>query len=330
MRIRPYPFINLPDEKIWKNRLENGSKAGPDFDGWAIYEDDPLWIKSPSPKSTDIIISRILFRKYFDYETYRNILKNELPDEFLKNIPEKIDKNRKNPLSIIWMRGMRVTNGFRKELFPCNVRWVDRFPVIDKIAFVFPLSTYHALQAAHNFPELRYFMESNGKGGERIKQILIEADPENKIIPDTLKFYNNLALKMGNGEAREFRGDILITLKYPTRKSWINAYTAQHNITYDIMETVIGDNIREEKGKLILPCNRLPNEYLLNKSCTDDKIQPVHLDVTEKGNGFYQTLVYVPDRTLLSIAVDNLLKIKKQFSFYSSVLSGCIKQIQFS
>lgn len=305
-----YPLISLPDEHIWNNKREDGSKFGPDFNGWAVYNNDPLWSRSTSSKTLplEVIISRTLFYKYFNYEAYRNVLKRELPEEFLSTIPPVADKTNQGSFHEIWLH---VKIGFSRELLPFQVTWVDRFPVIDKIAYVFPLATYHALKAAHDFPELRYFPEGNGDKITRIKQFLLAIHTEQN--KDSVNaFCEEFTLRFG-AETKNYRGDRLVILKHALPEFWIEAYARQYNLQYEIMEEIAGDAIKPGDGILMLPCGRLPEEYLRDQnftSCADDQRQPVALDVTTKGKGYHHVLVYIPDRTFLSAAKNELVKVK--------------------
>jgi RNAse (barnase) inhibitor barstar len=76
-----YPLVSLPDEQIWKNKRDDGSKFGPEFNGWAVYSDDPLWdVRSVSTMlPLKIVMSRTLFDTYFDYPHYRQTLQGLLP-----------------------------------------------------------------------------------------------------------------------------------------------------------------------------------------------------------------------------------------------------------
>ena len=38
-----HPLVALPHGDLWKNQRPDGSKAGPDFNGWAVGAGDPLW-----------------------------------------------------------------------------------------------------------------------------------------------------------------------------------------------------------------------------------------------------------------------------------------------
>ena len=290
-----YPLIRLPGDNVWKNTREDGSAFGPDFNGWAVAADDPLWQEErPSLHlPLDIVLSRTLFEAYFDYEAYHQALQGHVPDIRLQESTERISAN--SALDHLWLQ---VTIGFRKEFVPFRIHWVTRLPVIDKIAYIFPLSTYHALKAAHDLPELRYFPEAHGEGGERIKQIMVE----NGVLIES-EFIAQL-----NGDVVDYRGDLLITLKHALPAARIDAYATQYGIEYDVMETYAGDSLSFHDNLMTLPCGRLSADMLrvLDSACGSDGRQPVELDVTAKGRGFHHALVYVPDRTVLPMAAEAL------------------------
>ena len=295
-----YPLFRLPGDDIWKNTREDGSAFGPDFNGWAVAADNPLWQEyRPSTNlPLDIVLSRTLFEAYFDYEAYRQALQGHVPDIRLQELPERLSEN--SPLEHLWLQ---VTIGFRKEFVPFRIHWVTRFPVIDKLAYIFPLSTYHALKAAHELTELRYFPEANGDRGERIKQIMVASDS----VIET-EFVTQL-----NGDVVDYRGDILITLKHPLPTARVAAYAAQYRIKYDVVETYAGDSLSFDNNLMTIPCGRLSDDMLrdLAFSCDRDGRQPVDVDVTAKGRGFHHALVYVPDRTVLATAAEELETVNK-------------------
>lgn len=303
-----YPPVKFPDAQIWSNTREDGSKIGPDFDGWAVYAHDPLW-KGPASSTAfplEIILSRTLFNTYFNYDAYRQVLKTKLPKRVYEKLPDHFDGGLQKPLDELWLE---VDMGFRWELLPFKVSWVERFPVIDNIAFVFPLTTYHALRAADDFPELRYFPEAYGQKGSRVKQILLElpSGQTEFISSDIDEFTAKL-----HGKTRRYRGDLLVAFEYPHWKFWIETYAEQYNLRYEVIESIPGDEIAYKEHSLILPCGRLPDEELRRihcTSCMDDPSTPVHLDVTAQGRGFRHALVYVPERTFLSATVDSLTRV---------------------
>jgi len=329
------PLVALPDSKIWRNR-RNGDKIGPDFDGWAVYSDDPMW-NFPSPHSgglsLEIVMARNLFLKYFDYQQYYSVLKKKLPEDYFANLPQKIDKSSVEPMKALWIK-IRV--GSREELHSCKIHWVEQFTVIDRIAFVFPLSTYHALYASHDFPELRFFPESYNQGDRRLKIIRIEAAEEyHDDSKNELDRYNNLFSPI-DGAARLSRGDIEVTFRKPVRSAWVEAFTRQYKLEYDILDSVKAHIITHtENNELILPCSPLPEQDLKFSSCKNAEMKTVHLDMTTV-YGFNNALIYLPDRTLISTDIEKLLGLKdhalslhpsyqdalKRFSFLSKMLSA--------
>jgi hypothetical protein len=307
------PLFRLPDPAIWNNTRDDGSTFGPDFDGWAVYPNDPLWTANIPAAAQQlpltIILNRPLFQTYFDYDRYRQTLQDHLPAAVFADLPARLNPYSEKSLDTLWLL---VTIGFRKELVPFEVAWVTRFPVIDKLAFMFPLTTYHALKAAHDFPELRYFPEAHGEGGTRVQQILLETRSES--VEGQHAAIEQLAADL-DAEAQPYRADVLLTFRQPWPEFWLEAYAEHYHLPYQVMKTLPGDRIAHEEQTLRVPCGRLPSDYLRDAhftSCRDDAQQPLTLDVTAKGNGFHHALVYVPQRTLLSKAARELETIKDQ------------------
>ncbi len=308
-----YPFVKLPDEKIWANSREDGTEFGPDFDGWAVYTDDPLWTGTPTSADVplEMILSKRLFARYFKYQRYRDVLSAMLPETLLRDIPEHLDMNAERLPDTLWMQ---VKNQDQWELLPFRISWVERFPVIDPIAFLFPLSTYHAIKTAHDHPELDYFPEGEGRRTTRIAQFSLEVNQEqdNERIA---QFYETFSARFPQSEMLDFRGDMLITLKRPLPAFWIEGYTQQYDLRFRIMNEPYGHAIGHEKGMLQLPCGSLQDKELDERqftACSGDRLQPVSLDVTAKGRGYHHALVYVPDRMFLSPAKDALVSVKEE------------------
>ncbi|PID58504.1 hypothetical protein CSB45_02875 [candidate division KSB3 bacterium] len=329
-----HPLIKLADDKIWQNRQENGSKIGPDFDGRAVYPEDPLWGETGDLHTfpLEIIASRSAFRKYFDFEAYRESLQQELPEQLFQELPVHVDFAAKSPFKQIWLK---VTLGLEEELYPFRVRWVTRFPVVDRLAYLFPLSTYQVLKAAHDFPELRYFPEAQGPVNMRIQEISIEKNQESTKNGKDIAL-REFAEKTG-GTLRNYRGDFLISFNRPLAAFRLDAYAQQYGISYWPMDTIPSDPIAFQQGILSLPCKRVPPETLqeLDEACNAESVHALQLDVTSGGQGFHRAQVYVADRTFLAAAVERLLQIKQQalsihpsyqdalnrFSFLSKVLN---------
>lgn len=306
-----YPLVSLPGEDMWNNIREDGSTFGPNFDGWAVYADDPLWSKTASSESLplEIVINRSLFRTYFDESVYLKALQERLPPALLPAVSPEADNQQRLPLDKIWLE---VKIGFRRELLPFQATWVERIPVIEKIAYLFPLTTYHALKAAHDFPELCYFPEGAGKSVTRITQFSLIVDQEQD--RQRVRTFTEEFLTTFNAEIMDYRGDYLVSLKHPLPQFWIEGYVQQYDLDYQIIETSTSDRLEHDESALLIPCNRLPANVLKEYevfSCSRSDPQPVRIDVTEKGKGYHHVLVYVPDRTFLSKAKDELVTVKE-------------------
>jgi len=395
------PLVALPAEGIWQNS-QNGNKFGPDFDGWAVYPNDPMWNDGTSkPLPLEIVMSRTLYVEYFHYGLYRKAMRAALPDELFKKIPvafvitnrviarlksEQVPKNLleklqgkayasekqlsddlkkiepaewkkyadviathaaapsvhpddSTPFDTIWLQ---IKVGIVRELHPFKVRWVERFPVIDKVAYVFPLSTYHALKATIDFPELRYFPEGGGAISERFQQITL-TPLKNQAPEDFEKTCQALADKF-TGRFSPYRGGMLLDLPSPLATFWVDAHlrqygfslqpenTPQRDASYKSANTVNSDSITFADGKISLPCGRLPNEYLTEQdiaACTGEMNQAVALDITAKGNGFRYALAYVPDRRLLSLAVEELKQVSDHAVMINSAYQDALSRFGF-
>lgn len=388
-----HPLVALPAENVWENK-HNGSKFGPDFDGWAVYFDDPLWQGDATQAlPMEIVMSRSLFADYFNYGAYRNSLREMLPQPLFDELPAyfkvtdktinalrseqmpgelvaalaslqgeefdsesaflqalsttlgpaqanqyrqrimrdatfpTLDENSTLPLDFIWLQ---VHVGFSREIFKCSITWVERFPVIDKISFVFPLSTYQALKAAHDFPELRYFPEGGGAGGQRYQQVMLEL-PADQDEDAFLERARTFAEALG-GEMSDYRGDLLVQFKHPYRIELLDAYSRQYDLNYRSVNTVPGDRVEFQAAKLSLPCGRLPDENLREANfteCGGDRQQMLALDITAEGNGFRYALVYVPDRTYLGGAVERLKQVQDQALTIHSAYQDALNRFSF-
>jgi hypothetical protein len=313
MEVHPYrsltpdmkPYIDLIDSKIWKNKIHK-------FNGWAVYDDDPVIGKHTFSEGLpfEIIMNRTFVSKNFNYDFYRTILQTKLPPELFEKIPHFM-KTDKKPFEKIWLNVKNTSTG---ELFPFTVKWVERFPVIDKIAYVLPLKTYFALEAARMFPELRYFPEANGESRERVTKIRVvvlkRQNDDSSVLSD---FDGQLHSELPIKQIVMNRGDVIIEFLHPLRKIWIDFFCSKQNMAYKVFGTESGDKISFQNGLLSLPCSRLPSAYRMISNCSGEGITPrfANLDVTAKGRGFLNATIYVNDRNQLFNAVHTLKKIKE-------------------
>jgi len=290
--------IELPNSSIWRKR----SKLDPEFSGWAVYLDDPLWPEQSYEAGTlplQIVINRNLFIKHFDYFQYNEFLKQNLPKSLFTEVTEQ-KMFSSQPFEKIWLS---IRSGNISELYSFNVKWVERIQTIQNVAFLFPLPTYHALNEAINYPDLRYYPEFSGGSGKRVKKIAISGDTE------TLKFKN--FLKLTRGKVTTKRGRKLVYFGVSQQEILIQELLSELGLDFRILDSINSHSIIDRKTHIEIPCEILPRAELKKISKSDrEKKDCVSLkDVTSAGNGFLRAFVYVPDRTTLNKAVDGILKI---------------------
>ena len=154
-----------------------------------------------------------------------------------------------------------------KDLVPFEVSWVDRFPVIEDIAYVFPLSVWHAIRMMQKNPDLRYFPESyDGPETKRIKEIIIERPFGAPPFEETAMFTEFAQKRRWQWEPD--RGDIAVIFPYPLQQSYVDAFAAQFDFEY-FPQTVSGDplqHVLQSEGRrrmrgLLLPPGRLSERH---------------------------------------------------------------------
>nr|CRH04242.1 Conserved membrane protein of unknown function [Candidatus Magnetococcus massalia] len=152
------PRIRLPGTNSWS--------VQPKFVGWGVYPSDPLWqlaqdvdTQPETPEQwlglpLEVVLNAQLFAKHFDYRTYRDELKRDLPASKRHTLPDQIDRDHlADTLKVLWLR---LTVGQEEHLFPFNIRWMNHIPAMEQVAYLFPLSTYHGLLAAYHLPDLKF------------------------------------------------------------------------------------------------------------------------------------------------------------------------------
>ncbi len=290
--------VELPGAGVWRTQ----SELEPKFSGWAVYINDPLWPETVAEVGSlplKIVISRTLFQKHFDYQRYNEVVGQLLPEAIFSELTQKRFESQR-PLDHIWLN---IRAGDRTSLNKFEVTWVDRIPTIRNIAFLFPMPTYHALQEAANYPELRYFPEYQGANGLRLKKILIAND----IQPE--KFDNFLAATKGTASKR--RGKTIVNFETPQQTILIKSLLANLGSTFRHLEDVEGHRIIDLQTHIELPCGTVTKRDLkkLNPKTNGNAGCRVRKNVTSAGNGFLRAFVYVPDRTNLNNAVKRSLEI---------------------
>ncbi len=326
-------YVDFPGEKVWGRIIEtvpseseiSSSLPEPEeFNGWAVYQNDPLWSADNRKQSFPLrlVLNKALFSRNFNFDAYRHELIANLPRNLLSGLPDQFAPEDIGSLDSLWLK-LRV--GGRNEYVLFDIIWADYIHAVEKIAFLFPLDTYHALQMAHRYPTLKYFPESHGKGGLRIEQILLEDDQD---IESIRKFSVNT-----KGELSAYRGNKLISFRGLIPEYFVAAMATSYKLEYQIMSDLSGDKINHLDREMILPCNRIPEDQLadmeIGSSCDSEGKGVVSLDVTAKGNGFRRALVYIPDRTQLFGAVEKLLNINKGAISIHPVYQDALNKFSF-
>ncbi|MBF0308478.1 MAG: hypothetical protein HQL56_02960 [Magnetococcales bacterium] len=151
------PRIDLPDSAIWK--------SDPDFVGWGVYPDHPLWKMSQPPRRNElgeswlglpleVVLNANLFRRQFDVEAYRQAVEPMVRETgrggwrgastgeaFIREV------------NTLWLK---VSVAQEERLLPFSVRWASNIPAMEAVAYLFPLQTYNALLAAYHLPDLKF------------------------------------------------------------------------------------------------------------------------------------------------------------------------------
>ncbi|MEO5331612.1 MAG: hypothetical protein H7839_06275 [Magnetococcus sp. YQC-5] len=309
------PKIRLPGSSTWD--------PGAPWIGWAVYPNDPLW-KLELPKDwteeqnqqadgwiglpLTVILSESSFAEKFNYEAYREAVQPILRQKKLRRLPEKPPQDSlRTVLDAIWLE---VGIGNTEELVPFRVRWVHHIPAMEKVAFLFPLSTYHALLAAYHFPEIRFDVKSKGMGDpEEFRRLTAATYPRGEIASFAACLQEEMA-KTG----------LLGLPKIPE-----NRCTRPHLATQTTGVTRQGGDEgwdvlnHDDNHRLWMPCHRLPMDNPLRESlCSTGRPKPgqsliyAPWDVTESGTAFSAVRIYMPDPTRLSKGIRALMAVRSK------------------
>ncbi|MDM8547871.1 ABC transporter permease [Candidatus Venteria ishoeyi] len=188
-----------PDSTEVKSKNSNTSIIP--FEGWAVALNDPLWqmeISQPqfqddSGLPLEVVLNLSLFKQYFDCAAYQEVIQTRLP--FWKwsdasssggNVLSCLDSG------ILWLD---VNVNAKKELIPFYIRWQAHIPTMQKVAFLFPLSTFNALRLSRYYPEMRYYPEAQFAHSPRVWQLIIRQGK--MMLPDDVMTTLQTCLKGG-------------------------------------------------------------------------------------------------------------------------------------
>ena len=219
--------IGLPKDyqsttSVWEEKVP--------FEGWAVSSDDPLWqlgikntaasqIANKSPP-LEIILNENQFKQHFNCAAYVKIVQQQRP---FWSPPSPGSEQKENVLAcladdILWLDVQVGTE--RRELLPFQIHWQTRIPTLHQLAFLFPLSTWHALKVSSYFTHLKYYPEAQVTRSNRVKELTLWANEIEAVQLEPLRVCLNNALIDGDR----------ITLKYPLPRSWVIGCVKQHDI----------------------------------------------------------------------------------------------------
>ncbi|CAN2043678.1 putative ABC3 transporter permease protein domain-containing protein [Candidatus Magnetomoraceae bacterium gMMP-1] len=341
-KIHPYREVNSYDisipgyhdseQLVW---TDNKSKKNSEIKAWAVYPWDPLWKisikslkseperKNPPGLPLEVVLDKKMFEKCFNCQTYLKKVKENVPYELCKNIPNS--KMKKDNLScldnqILWLK---VNTGWKyknNEYLPFKIHWADdKIPALEKLAFLFPLSTYHALIISHQAPKM-YFPEAEGKAFDRLKLVSIY-DPKNKISKETKE---QVIKCLNSPEIEDYKDKQLMSFKkHPLPENWLKACLLQYDIPLKgekMMKPPYVSVDEVQKGYALnydfdgyLNMDTLPSVFTGHAEKGNSKKAEQKLDAVKLTNGYNNLMIYImPEQIGLKPAVEKLMQIKKK------------------
>lgn len=310
------PQISLPGNAVWDTSVP--------LVGWAVYPDDPLWNLDANPPQREpkagpvskewydlplnLVLNESLFASQFDYSAYKDEVQPLLEERKLRRLPDKLESRQyKDVLTTLYLR---VMVGDADRLLPFQVRWVDHIPSMEKVAFLFPLTTYNALLAAHHLPDLVYDPVNLGVG-----EAQDHARMKSSIYPlqELLGFSLCIAREIeasGMVELAEVPKD---RCPKPKLVQGLGEITGRAQRNASKSDTLLHD----ADNNLWLPCHRLPRNSALRQGlCPDwanDSVgNPIFVpwNATSSGTSFEALHVYVPDPTKLTRGIQSVLSVR--------------------
>ncbi|MEO5378534.1 MAG: ABC transporter permease [Magnetococcus sp. DMHC-6] len=309
------PEITLPGSSSWKNSIP--------FVGWAVYQSDPLWrLDTPidwneeSWKTSEewlglpltIVLNEALFQSNFNFDSYLEAITPILRKQ-KQSIPIRPQPNQKlrDTMDTLWIN---ITMANEETLYPFRIRWIPYIPTMEKIAYLFPLSTYHALLAAYHFPDLKYNPLNKGIGDIKQHDYLTNPGFPRDAISSYAACVQNAELASGLSSLPSVASSRCQPPTLPNHFKFANQVSTEET-AWDTID-------HDKNNQLWIPCHRLPrNDTLRSTLCPSwnrDKEASAPLfvpwDVTSYGTSFSAIKIYVPDPTRINRGIQDVLSIK--------------------
>lgn len=273
-----------------------------------------------------VVLSESLFSQQFDYTAYREVMQPVLQRKKLRRLPITLPQGElKNALHTLWLK---VRIGDREELVPFRVRWVHHIPGMENVAYLFPLTTYHALLAAYHFPELRYDPMSSVKGNPGHFQQLTAYDFPREAMAAYAQCVQLAVAATGLTDLPSVKESQcpkprIAEFKVGTRaplSQFSRGREEKNNRKANSGRTLQWDTLNHDADNhLWLPCQRLPRSNALRGTLCPEEQSKTHSaatplfvpwDVTSDGTSFAAVHVYVPDPTRLRRGIKELLALR--------------------
>lgn len=322
--------IGLPGKDSWKPGGQSGAIR---FDGWALWEKDPIWRSAlaqanrAAPASDDrtglpltLILSRTQFAEHFNYDAYRLAIGNRLPSKYVQSIPVSIAKP--DDLKHLWIE---VNLGNMRELVRFDTVWVDSIAASQSLVFLMPAPTLAAIVQTGRNPDLRYFPESMGKPIDRAGE---QRNRDNKNTVGTIVLrYSGKGKAGAQALEQELRPildcfqasatvrgiDLEVKAKSPVPMAWIAdcgleqtapASASSNDRSWEWKPNLLsGDPIAvDPDGYLVVPCRRLLSTEMQqpqNRDCLSAKSNGTAVGRIDLYTGFTAANVYALDGSSL-------------------------------
>jgi hypothetical protein len=289
----------------------------PDFVGWAVYHNDPLWIWAKGQNNTapdsssfswNIVLNKHLFRK-FDYKSYRQALLSLMPERIVLPTLLKNDEDDITRLKEIWV----ILGERAKEqiAMPLKIIWVPNIPAPVTVSFLVPAETLGLANAVHLLPGLRFRPPLAGVRETWVGSVdMSPGVPSAKeAIPDLVK-----AVSRCMGNLASPRRDGRIEFAPPVPNSWLQPCIADVNrvakVQFDVNTAEPADTIVSAEGDgwgfLRVPCAALHPAQRSDARNRDICAGRSEARDTPLGwfdafpDGYRGGMIYVPDRNRVS------------------------------
>ncbi|MGN7612270.1 hypothetical protein ACQZV8_09320 [Magnetococcales bacterium HHB-1] len=266
-----------------------------------LKKNTTAWRNTPDT----IILNAALFQKAFNYEAYRRVLKHQISKQAWQELPELIWADRiTEQLKTLWLK-IEINNKIQLHSF--KIRWLRHIPALDNVAYLFPLATYHKLQAAHHLPELRTQINPDPKKTTALTQFLQQQNYPYQ----ALRTYNHCIENEVNNTGLNNLPKIHQNRCPPPRIPLTVLRHLYHK--KNLTSTQFDPLLHDQQGQLWFPCRSLPKNHAMRGSLCGHQTSPqeqetlIPWDVTGYGTPYTTAHIYVKDPTTLSQTIKTIL-----------------------